>query len=229
MELGPDLGWEKGGSKLMAHPDTIESLPDLLSNVAREIADLVDQGPEANNENGSQIDGGLGVVETASPLEIGETLTTWSLTARAADEIKDSTLAGDIFDWAEQTPLLYHQIWLDAKPVGFARSLRSRDEKRALAHFNISTVASRVNEAFEMIELNKQNDQVVASDPVVRLLEIPAYHILAIWLFAEDRHESRVVVIDAGKRYQGLERNSFLTSKQFFEALRKGGPILGVA
>jgi hypothetical protein len=211
----------------MAHADNIEALPVLLRKLAAEIADLIDQVPEDIYKIRSAIDGELPDDEMA-PVEIGETLTSWTLTARAAEALASSTLKGDIFDWVEQTPYLYHQIYLNAEPAGFARSRYGTDGK-SLSHFNVSPRASRINEAFKMIDLNSQEDPVVASDPVVRLLEIHAYHILAIWLYSEARNESRVVVIDAGKRYEGLKRESFLTSDQFFEALKKGGPILGVA
>lgn len=212
----------------MAHADNIEALPVLLRKLAAEIGDLVDQAPDVGEKIQSPRNGEPPSDESA-PLEIGETLTSWTLTARAAEVLARSTLKGDIFDWVEQTPDLYHQIWLNAEPAGFARSTFGTDAK-SLSHFNVSPQqASRVNEAFKMIDLNRQEDPVVESDPVVRLLEIHAYHILAIWLYAEARHESRVVVIDAAERYQGLERESFLTSDQFFEALSKGGPILGVA
>lgn len=195
--------------------------------VAGEIAGFFDDGSEAAPP--APISLGVEAGDSASSLEIGLTLTIWSLKGSIYQNLMDSTPLGDLSNWLEQTPLLYHQIRAQAGALGFARSYAGEDaDNKSVFHVNFSAVSSRIQESFEMIEDNAVNDPVAASDPIVRLLEIPASHIIALWLFAESRQESRVVIIDAPKS-RGAERGVFLSSEQFFALLRQCATISGVA
>lgn len=212
----------------MAHTDGIPLVH--VHKVAGEIAGFF--GEESEGGPIAQPPGlhGLEAAAGESPLEIGLTLTIWSPKASIYENLKSDTRLGDLSHWLEPTPFLYHQIRAQTGALGFARSyVNQRADNKSVFHLNFSAVSSRTHEAFEMIERNRGNDPVAASDPVVRLLEIPASHILALWLFAEGLQESRVVIIDAPKRFRGVERELFLSSEQFYAVLRQGRSISGVA
>jgi hypothetical protein len=65
-------------------------------------------------------------------------------------------------------------------------------------------------------------------DPVVRLLEIPPYHVTALWLYEESSGESRLIVLSAPARQERLKPDAVLSSKEFFDGLAAIGPIVGV-
>src|ERR1700682_82001 len=211
--MGQDLVWIKKGVNSMAHFDDIPR--GLLQTVAREVADLVDRGLEDRLK-------GVPTTPGVPPaLEIAETLTVWKLKPNTFEALAASALSGDLVDWVVQTPFLYHQISLDKKPTGFARSyLRDARGKTSLFQLNVSDLVAHIDNAIEKIDRKDQHDPVTAANPVVRLLEIPAYHVMALWLFAETLHESRVVIVVATNRYTGLKADSFLSSQEFFAALK---------
>lgn len=211
----------------MAHPDEIANLPSHLQKVAGEIGALIDSGTPANNEMLPAFEGPA--AGAASPPELDGALAIWRLNPNAYGELENSTLRGDIADWAMPTRLLHHQILINGKPAGFARSLLPPKNDKSLAHFSVSPLATQIQEALDQLEEQNGNYDDGAADPIVRLLEIPAYHVLALWLYYGRGRESQVVIINAANRFQRLKRNSRLSSTQFFEDLAKGGPILGVA
>ena len=202
----------------MAHSDIISI--DLF-RVAREIGQFLDKGlPNPPQESDTT---------HASRLEIGETLTVWGFTTKAFEALIDSSPVGDLSKWVRQDPVLHHQIRLDGKTVGFAQSyLVEGIEEKAVFRVNASAFAAQMRELLEVIERNPQGDPVIAADPVVRLLEIPAFGVFALWVYAETLQESRILIIDAADRYEELTRGALLTSENFFAALRKGGPLLDV-
>jgi hypothetical protein len=209
----------------MAHLDSISK--QALVKVAREIGALIDSGfadyPRTPVEGARNSD-----VEGAY-LQIGETLTVWKLQARAFETLEKSRLSGDLSEWVEQTPFLQHQIKLNGKPEGIARSYREKGiEDRSVFQAAASPFASRINQLFKMIENNELHDPVIKDDPVVRLLEVPAYHVFTLWLFAASRRESRIVIIDAPEQY-AREKEPYFTSGQFFDALKENGPIPDIA
>lgn len=212
----------------MAHTDGIP--PIQAHKVAGEIGGFFgeesESGPIAQPLSADALD----AAGSERSLEIGLTLTIWRPKASVYENLKRTRPMGDLSRWLEPTPFLYHQIRAQTGALGFARSYAKEGaDNKGVFHLNFSAVSSRIHEAIEMIEHNVTNDPVAASDPVVRLLEIPAKHILALWLLAEARQESRVVLIDAPKRCGGVERGVFLSSEQFYAVLRQGGSISGVA
>jgi hypothetical protein len=211
----------------MAHLDSISR--QSLVKVAREIGALIDSGFADYPRTRTPARGGQNAGVKGASLEIGETLTVWKLQARAFETLEKSRLSGDLADWVEQTPFLQHQIKLSGRAEGIARSYREKGiEKRSVFQVAASPFASRINQLFEMIENNKVHDPVIEDDPVVRLLEVPAYHVFTLWLFAASKRESRVVIIDAPEQYV-REKDPYLTSGQFFDALKENGPIRDIA
>jgi hypothetical protein len=209
----------------LAHFDHVSR--DLRIKVARELSEFIDQRseerlkyqpPEVSPEAG----------EESETLQLGESLTVWQLTRNAFEALGKSKLPGDLIRWVEPTPFLYHQIWLRGKIAGFARSYSEETvEENVLFHVSASEFAASVNQLLEKIEHNDQKDSIIATDPVVRLLEIPPFQVYALWVFTESQ-QSLVAIIDAAERYKELTRGSFLNSQQFLGALSEVGPIAGV-
>jgi hypothetical protein len=216
----------------MAHLDTIPE--DSINSVARGIATLVDENlapTEVPNENVVPLD----VEEEGAQLTIGETLTVWKLKPEAFEALAKSRLSGDLVEWVEETPLLYHQIKLNGEAQGFAHSrLQKETNERTLLNVNASSIASEVDQLLlilrepdKIVENHERDDAFFASDPVVRLLEIPACRVFALWLLVNGR-ESRVIIIYATDIRSDFDRERILTSDQFFKALGQYLPKPGV-
>lgn len=206
----------------MTHPDKIS--PKLIKQVAREVAEFA---YKTSSQPGS--------LPEAAPLDfatvprIASTLTIWSLKSSALEKLAQTELEGDLSEWAQQTPLLHHQVEWSNRPAGFVRSQREPLYEKSVVQINISASESPLHRVLEAVTENKFDEEdFMASDPVMRLLEIPSYQITAIWLFDEPRRESRIKVSSAPKRYEGLRQNRLLDSSEFFNALRTGGPLRGV-
>lgn len=202
----------------MAHLDIIST--DLI-RVAREIGQFLNKGfPDLPEEPENT---------ESSLLDIGETLTVWGFTKEAFEALNRSRPEGDLSKWVKQDPVLHHQIRLSGKTVGFAQSYSVEGiEDKAVFRVSSSPFAAQMRELFEVIERNPKNDPVIAADPVVRLLEVPAFGVFALWAYAEPLRESRIVIIDAADRYSELTPGALLTSTDFFSALSRGGPLLDV-
>lgn len=213
----------------MAHTDEISQ--DQLKKVAREIGEFIDSGLDETVAREEPVPD-----EETAPLALGETLTTWKLTDEAFKALDESNEApgksdefGDFSKWVEPTRLLYHQILLRGTPEGFARSYREpNSESEALVQLAPSPFAAKLEELFKAIDENRDEDQFIAADPVVRLLEIPPYGVFALWLFSESLGESRVMIISAAKRLEGLIPGGILNPKEFIDELTRGGTLVGV-
>jgi len=215
----------------MAHVDTISH--DFLIKVAQEIGRLIDA--RLSNDREIRLPDGsdaFDVVDGSTPLRLAETLQVWKLQDKAYEYLANSGLSGDIVDWVVPTNALHHQLRLRGIAAGFVRSrLEPEVDKPVIVQFNTSPLAARINDLFVVIESNEQQDPIVDADPVVRLLEIPAYHVLALWLFAESAEtekKSRSVIISAPQSYKKWP-GPFMNSENFFAALKEGGAILNVA
>ena len=226
----------------MAHLDNVNS--EMLKSLALQIGNAV----SASSQDGStalfatdaESNAGTGAVDfgldaapdASSPFTLGETLTVWKLKGAAFAAIANSTISGDVNDWVEPTSFLYHQLKWNSEPQGFARSSVSNSEatttstqKIALCQISTSPIASRLHQQFVKID---NNELAGFDDTVVRLLEIPPYHVTALWLFEEALGESRLIVISAPARQERLKPDAVLTSKEFFDGLASIGPIVGV-
>ena len=217
----------------MAHTD--ESItPQILDSVAQQIADAVDSGLE---QRLSVPDAPLiattdaGDDAVAEPtLDIGASFTVWKLRAKAFDALKGDGPAGDIVDWVMPVGLFHHQIRLKGQAVAFARSsaMKGMPTPSQLSQLNVSPLAGLIEQALAVVERNEEYDPVVAANPVVRLLEIPAYRVVALWLLLEATQESRVLLVALPEPYK-LPRAHFLKSAEFFNALKEYKPLLDIA
>jgi len=205
----------------MTHPDKVSS--ELVEQVAREVAEFAYKAlpqPPSMTE-------GASLNFTTTP-KITSTLTIWSLKPSALETLAQTGLEGDLSEWAQQTPLLHHQVEWSNHPAGFVRSQREPRDEKSVVQINISTSESRLQRALDAVTESNIEDDFTDRDPVMRLFEVPSYQLTAIWLFDEPQRESRIGVISAPKRYEGLRQNQLLDSSEFFNALRTGGPLTGV-
>jgi len=226
----------------MAHLDNVNS--EMLKSLALQIGNAVSPSSEdgssalfATDAESSSVtdavDFGLDAEpDASSPLTLGETLTVWKLKDAAFAAIADSTISGDVNDWVEPTSFLYHQLKWHSEPQGFARSsvtnagaTTTSAQKIALCQISTSPIASRLHQQFTKIDSNELEG---FDDPVVRLLEIPPYHVTALWLYEESSGQSRLIVISAPAGQEQLKPDAVLTSKEFFDGLTSSGPIVGV-
>lgn len=207
----------------MAHLDTIPN--EVLVSVAREIGNLINTGFKESTPREAEA-----TTAEESGLEIAETITVWKFQDRALETLATSTLSGDLSEWIEKPPLsLHHQIRLQGRIEGFARSDPKTDKAEEMVlEISTSEFAASLNESFEIIEQYKE-DRFLARDPVVRLLEIPPYHVFALWLFLEGESESRVSIVTAPDGYEEWGNGKIVDSRTFFDALKSNGPVLDIA
>jgi hypothetical protein len=216
----------------MAHTDNIS--PEALNSVARQIADLVERGIETRLDVESALPDEAkseSESEQKTPLTIGDSFRICKLKDSALQNIRGGKAGGDLSDWVEQSDLFFHLILSNGKPKAFARSvfpLKDATEE-SLYQLNVSSLPELIDQAVETIKQNKERDPLVDGDPVVRLLEIPSYHLISLWLYDEQRRESRVLTVLAPERYEKLQPEQFLNTEAFFEGLREQSPLEGIA
>jgi|GEM_PF-6004572 len=163
-------------------------------------------------------------------LHLCETFAVWKFKPGTVNAIAAGKFCDDIYDCVEQTSFFYHQVREKGKLVAFARS-RVGDAAVSLSQYNISTLVSSVDDAIEIIERNEGNDEVVAHDPVVRLLEVPSHQVMALWLYSASLAEnrSRGLIVRGPKSILMEYRNKLLTSAEFFELLKQSGVVQGIS
>jgi hypothetical protein len=216
----------------MAHTDDIS--PEALDDVARQIADLVERGIETRLEVESALPDevkGENEFEQPTPLTIGDSFRICKLKASALQNIRDGKAVGDLSEWVEQSDLFFHLILSHGKPKAFARSvwpLKDATEE-SLYQLNVSSLPELVGQAVETIKQNKERDPVLNGDPVVRLLEIPSYQLISLWLYDECLGESRVLTVLSPERYAKLQPEQLLDTETFFAGLREQPPLQGIA
>jgi hypothetical protein len=216
----------------MSHTD--EMPMDFLQKVAGELKDAIKKhlppspipSPDPPGTDIMPLAVPPGVIQ----LHLCETFAVWKFKAGTIGAIAAGNFSNDIYDCVEPTKFFYHQVREKGKLVAFARS-RVGDAAVSLSQYNISTLVSSVDEAIEIIERNEGNDEVVANDPVVRLLEIPSHHVIALWLYSASLTEnrSRGMMVRGPKSILTENRNKFLTSAEFFELLKQSGVVQAIS
>lgn len=205
----------------MAHADQIPV--ELLQKVAGELGDTVKNHLPAPAPGDSE--------HATIRLNLCETFTVWKLKKGTVEALDSPEFTDDLSDCVEPTDFLHHQVREKGKLVAFARSHRGEgDSPINLSQYNISPLMSAIDSAIDVIE-HSEKDEVAASDPVVRLLEIPSHHIVAFWLYAEtlQTNPSRSVIVRAPKKIVEKYGGRILTSAEFFGALKEGGVVQGIS
>jgi hypothetical protein len=227
----------------MVHTDDIPA--DALHKVIQEVTDLVDRGLEDDLRVEEPPAGVADLVMEdwdGNPLRMQDSFYIYKLEAKALEAIRNSRAEGDLSKWVTPADQIFHQIFLLGQPKAFARSkvLKQGAEGKTLNQLNVSPLAGHIEDGLKKIKEKQEDtlgrirehqeyDQVFAADPVIRMLDLPSYHILALWIYAETLHQSRVLLLLAPKRYRKSWTENFLTTEQFFEGLRDLGPLGGTA
>ena len=162
----------------MAH---VQKLPDdALDAIAKQVGRLY---PSLDNN-----------VKQHQPLaELTETFPVWFL---SIDPIKTGN--NNLLELAQDTLRWHSQISIDGKPEGVVRTMASSGDT---ADWTVRQIlkgdfAKTVDDAIRWV------DAEVATDSLVRILEIPAFLLRALWLI--DEQESSVVIARLPEYLQSL-------------------------
>ncbi len=167
----------------------------------------------------------------SSTVELGATFELWRLSPSAIEETRPgavplSKLAKRI-GW-------HHQVRLDDKSLGFARSSAKLEDEKSFSvdAIFVADVADGGEEINLAEEINKAilwaNDNI-GDEKVANLLTAPAYQVEAMW-FVDERNPSNgdVYIISLPSDFQGLREAELFSAKQFLEALRNERPVQGL-
>ena len=202
----------------MAHTDHIEERS--LNYIVSQITELINAGADKRFLN-------------KESLALTETFAVWTIDPSVLDSSRKDiadVLSSDIARWATSTRQWHHQIRFGAKAKAFARSAYRGEGSTELylAQLTVAPQAGMIDRAINLVDREGERDSVLRSDPVVRLLELPAYSFTSLWLLDESARESRALIIDAPSRYKNLEHDKFLTSQVVFSCLITQGPLLRI-
>ena len=186
----------------MAH---VQKLPDdALDAIAKQVGRLY---PSLDNN-----------VKQHQPLaELTETFPVWFL---SIDPIKTGN--NNLLELAQDTLRWHSQISIDGKPEGVVRTMASSGDT---ADWTVRQIlkgdfAKTVDDAIRWV------DAEVATDSLVRILEIPAFFITALWLI--DEQESSVVIARLPEYLQSLSPLVQYSSENFLEVLRREPYAVGI-
>jgi hypothetical protein len=182
------------------HPDRLP--PELLDGVAREIGLRI---PLVLHHRPP---------EPGASARITESFRVFRLTAA---RIRDSSTT-DLRELAAETGRFHHQVEVDGKPVVFARSTPGPGP--TAIEVAASPLATEFDRAIRWIDEN------VRDDVLVRILEAPAYHLLAFWLLPPEGATS-VVVVDKARRLESKSPRR-MTAAESLRILRAAQPVMGV-
>ncbi|MBV9209858.1 MAG: hypothetical protein JOZ52_04480 [Acidobacteria bacterium] len=164
-----------------------------------------------------------------SPLRLQETFAIYRLGAKS---IKDAAEAGkDIAEFARNTGRWHHQVKVDEEPVAFARTCAAKqDGAYDVCQFFVSDLSKAIDDAITWIDkYEAAHPEYAETDPLVRLLVVPAYNVLAFWLLKQKTGQSDLLVIDALAELVELKEERLLSSAEFLKAFGGHDPITGVA
>jgi len=151
------------------------------------------------------------------PAELAETFSIWLL--RAEDVIKETTRISNL---ALNTGRWHSQVRIGGKALVAARSvpLGADPKDWQVKQIFEGEFAEGVDEAIKWI------DEHVTDDPLVRVLEVPAFQITALWLVGDTEDHVVVARVPSGSTY--LQRSKLYSSDEFLQALRKERLIVGI-
>lgn len=122
----------------------------------------------------------------------------------------------------QNTGRWHSQVRIAGKAQVVARSIPLGGDPAnwSVRQFLEGDLAREVDEAIEWIDSNVQND------PLVRILEVPAYYITALWLVYAT--EDKIVIARQPVGIQHLRRLTFYSSREFLSNLRKEQVVIGI-
>lgn len=187
----------------MAHVDTLNSAT--LETIASQIGELY---PTFAGEPS----------KLRAEATLAETLPVWFL---GVDDIISGT--EDVASIAQNTGRWHSQIRIGGVASAAARSIP----------LGSSSTDWQVRQIFEgpyPQQIDREIgwvDENAKGDPLVRILEIPAYHITAFWLLNADNSSSVVVAI-LPETAQFLKTRKIYSSRDFLDAVRKEQFVVGI-
>lgn len=185
----------------MAHAQDVP--PEALAVIARQIGERTPSIPPG---------------AAAQPgREVAESFPIWRLGLNATAQ---STR--DLRSLAVHTGSWHHQIRTHGSARAVARSTPNgpHPEDWQLLDVSASPLAPKVDDAIEWIDAN------VTGDPLVRMLIIPSYYIVAFWL--QEGNADDVVMIDFPERFARLQYHHSYSSQDFLEELSKEQHAQGI-
>lgn len=186
----------------MAH---VQKLPDgAVDAIAEQVGRLY---PSLDNT----------VTQRQPSAELTETFPVWFLSIDAINTGNDNLL-----ELAQDTLRWHSQISIDGKPEGVVRTMASGDDASDWTVRQIlkGNFAKTIDDAIQWV------DAEVETDPLVRILEIPAFFITALWLI--DGQESSVIIARLPKHLQNLSPLVQYSSQEFLEVLRQEPHAIGI-
>ena len=157
------------------------------------------------------------VTQRQPSAELTETFPVWFLSIDAIN-----TGNNNLLELAQDTLRWHSQISIDGKPEGVVRAMASGDDASDWTVRQILTgnFAKTIDDAIQWV------DTEVETDPLVRILEIPALFITALWLI--DGQESSVVIAKRSENLQSLSPLVQYSSQDFLGALRREPHVIGI-
>ena len=129
----------------------------------------------------------------------------------------DAIAAGttDFLARAQNTERWHCQIWWDSKPMFVARFIvRNGDTSDLdLRQVLVSEYANSIDEAIRWVDTN------VEGNPLIRILDIPALYITALWLIEED--ENRLVIARISGQPHVMKRLEPYAARDFLAAVQQ--------
>ncbi|MDQ1728922.1 MAG: hypothetical protein QOD33_1047 [Pyrinomonadaceae bacterium] len=123
----------------------------------------------------------------------------------------------------------HHQIKTNGVPTGYARSARLDDGSTNISQLLVSDLARAFDAAIAWLnQFEADNPEYVKTNPLVRVLVVPAYHVHAFWLFHEASGRSDMLVIDAPTEMAQLNGDRLLSSREFLNAFAGVSPKSGL-
>ena len=186
----------------MAH---VQKLPDgALDAIAEQVGRLY---PSLDNT----------VTQRQPSAELTETFPVWFLSIDAIN-----TGNHNLLELAQDTLRWHSQISIDGKPKGVVRTMASGNDASDWAVRQIlkGNFAKTIDDTIQWV------DAEVETDPLVRILEIPAFFITVLWLI--DGQESSVVIAKLPENLQSLSPLVRYSSQEFLEVLRREPYAIGI-
>jgi hypothetical protein len=164
----------------------------------------------------------------SSPFKLQDTFAVYRLGAKSIKNPDNANI--DIAALAKNTWRWHHQIKVDEQPVAFARTCASEQAGAYdVCQFFVSDLSGAVDDAITWIDkYEAKHPEYAETEPLVRLLVVPAYNVLAFWLLKQKTGQSDLLVIDALPELVELKRDQLLSSAEFLKAFTEHDPITGV-
>jgi hypothetical protein len=134
-----------------------------------------------------------------------------------------------LVELVRNTDRFHHQIRTDSRPTGYAQTEMHADGTTEVCGLFVSSLAQAFDNTIEwLLQYERENPDDVKTEPLVRVLAVPSYHVNAFWLFNEESGRSDFVVIDAPLEMKGLEGKRLLSSEEFLKAFEGVSPKSGL-